>query len=338
MMSPLTSHTRTRLFTLLSALALVAACLLTAGEARAQGIGAHRKQGLNAGGTSTLEAIVVSPTGELPELYMRVRLVSAEGIVRTAIPNDKGIVIFPDLNSGYYTLYVEAGKDYDRTEEVVYIDAAKQLTSVSLPLRLRPEANPALRGVPQPAADLYIKAVETSRKGDDKKAVELLKEAIAKDPLFALAHKELGLIHMRGGRLGEAIEEFRLAQKALPADAEVAISYGSALARNKEFAEAAKQLQLGLKKMDKSATGHFYLGLTLLGLKDADGAEREFQQAAKLGGAQMGAAHRYLGGIYWGQKQYKLAADELETYLKLTPKAPDAEKTRAAIKELRSKQ
>jgi tetratricopeptide (TPR) repeat protein len=335
-MSPLTSYTRSRFF--LPLLALLAACLLAGAQASAQGIGAHRKQGLNAGGSSTLEGIVVSPTGELPELYMRVRLVSAEGMVRTAIPNDKGVVIFPDLDSGYYTVYVEAGKDYERTEEVVYIDAAKQLTSVSLPLRLRPEANPALRGVPQAAADLFVRAVETSRKGDDKKAVELLKEALAKDPLFGLAHKELGLLHLRGNRLDEALEEFRAAQKALPADAEVRLNYGVALTQKKNFPEAEKQLREGLKKMDKSASGHFYLGLTLLGLKDVEGAEREFQQAAKLGGAQMGAAHRYLGGIYWQKKDYKRAADELDTYLKLTPKAADAEQIKTTIKDLRARQ
>jgi regulator of sirC expression with transglutaminase-like and TPR domain len=37
-------------------------------------------------------------------------------------------------------------------------------------------------------------------------------------------------------------------------------------------------------------------------------------------------------------KDHKRAADELETYLKLEPKASDAERIRAAIKDLRSKQ
>ncbi|HLM57957.1 MAG TPA: tetratricopeptide repeat protein [Pyrinomonadaceae bacterium] len=337
-MSPLTPHTRTRLFTLLSALALVAACLLAGAPASAQGIGAHRKQGLNAGGSSTLEALIVSPTGQLPELNMRVRLVTSDGRVGAGIPNDKGIVIFRDLEAGYYTLYIEAGKDYERAEEVVYIDAAKQLTSVSLFLRLKPEANPALSGVPKPAADLFVRGVAASRKGDDKAAVPLLEEAIARHPPFGLAHGELGLLHLRAGRLDKALEELRAAQKALPDAAEVRLNYGVALTQKKDFPEAEKHLRAGLKRMDKSATGHFYLGLTMLGLKDADGAEREFQQAARLGGAQVGAAHRYLGGIYWQKKDYKRAADALETYLKLTPKAADAEQIKGTIKDLRAKQ
>jgi regulator of sirC expression with transglutaminase-like and TPR domain len=37
-------------------------------------------------------------------------------------------------------------------------------------------------------------------------------------------------------------------------------------------------------------------------------------------------------------RDYKRAADELETYLKLVPNAADAERTRATIKDLRAKQ
>lgn len=337
-MSPRTSHTRPRTSLPLALLALLAACLLPGADARAQGIGAHRTQGLNAGGTATLEGTIVSPTGELPEKNMRVRLTSSDGRVRLAIPDGKGVVIFSGLESGYYTLYVDAVKDYEEVEEAVYIDSGRPHTSIPIYLRLRPEAHPGLAGVPKPAADLFVKAVTAARKGDDKTAVPLLEEAIARHPQFGLARNELGLIHMRAGRLDKALEELRAAHKALPDDADVRLNYGVALTQKKDFPEAEKQLRAGLKEMDKSASGHFYLGLTLLGLKDVEAAEREFQQAAKLGGAQMGVAHRYLGGIYWQRKEYRRAADELDTYLRLSPKAADAEQIKATIKDLRAKQ
>ena len=66
-------------------------------------------------------------------------------------------------------------------------------------------------------------------------------------------------------------------------------------------------------------------------------AEREFQQSIKLGGDPAGRTHYYLGGIYWSKRDYKRAADELENYLKVSPKAPDAEQVRATVKELRGK-
>ena len=39
----------------------------------------------------------------------------------------------------------------------------------------------------------------------------------------------------------------------------------------------------------------------------------------------------------WRKHDYKQAADELEKYVKLEPKAPDAKKVRYTIKELRNK-
>jgi regulator of sirC expression with transglutaminase-like and TPR domain len=51
----------------------------------------------------------------------------------------------------------------------------------------------------------------------------------------------------------------------------------------------------------------------------------------------MGAAHKYLGGILWQKGDLKRAADELEMYVKLSPKAPDVEQIKGTIKQLRGK-
>jgi tetratricopeptide (TPR) repeat protein len=84
-------------------------------------------------------------------------------------------------------------------------------------------------------------------------------------------------------------------------------------------------------------TAHMYLGIALMSQRKLDEAEKELLKAAQSNSIEVAMAHRYLGGIYWGKRDYKRAADELETYLKLAPKAADAERTRAAIKDLRSK-
>jgi tetratricopeptide (TPR) repeat protein len=142
---------------------------------------------------------------------------------------------------------------------------------------------------------------------------------------------------MRTGRLDKALEEYKAASQSMPDDPFVQLNYGTALTQKKDFPEAEKQLRAALKRLDKSAAGHLYLGIALIGLKKHDEAELELQRAVKLGGDQVGLAHRYLGGLYWARKEYKRAADEIETYLKLTPKAPDAEQLRAMVKDLRSK-
>jgi regulator of sirC expression with transglutaminase-like and TPR domain len=62
------------------------------------------------------------------------------------------------------------------------------------------------------------------------------------------------------------------------------------------------------------------------------------ESAIANGGQDLALAHKYLGGLYLSSNRSKDAADQLEKYLELDPKAPDAERIRGTIKDLRSKQ
>lgn len=335
-MSVRTLHSLSALPRLLFGFALL--CALQFG-ARAQGIGAHRGDagGGTAGGTRSIQGHIISPTGRLPESRVRISISSSNGGVRSATAGEDGVFIFNNLEPGPYELTIDAGVEYELMRESVYLGGVTEKVNVPVYLRLKPESNPALAGVPRGAVDLYVKAQEAARKGDNDKAASLLGQAITQHPQFALARNELGLVYMRTGKLDKALEEYKAASKSLPDDPFVQLNYGTALTQKKDFPEAEKQLRAALKRLAKSAAGHLYLGIALIGLKQHDEAEAELQQAVRLGGDQVGLAHRYLGGIYWGRKEYKRAADEIEVYLKLTPKAADAEQLRAMVKDLRSK-
>ncbi|MFL6254649.1 MAG: tetratricopeptide repeat protein, partial [Pyrinomonadaceae bacterium] len=315
---------------------------------RAQAIGAHRGDtgGGTAGGTRSIQGHIISPTGRLPESRIRVTVSSSNGGTETVAAGEDGVFLINNLETGPYDLTIDAGKDYEVVREPVYIGGAQQSVNVPIYLRLKPEANPALAGVPKSAVDLYVKAQEAARKGDTEKAQALLTDAVAQHPQFALAHNELALIHLKTGALDKALEEIKLAVKTLPDDPQVQFNYGLVSLELKDYTEAEKQFRRSLKRMDKSEQGHMYLGVALMRLKPTDPvevqrnqaeAERELQQAVKLGGDSAARAHYYLGGLYWGRRDYKKAADELETYVKLAPKAPDAEQVKGTIKELRSK-
>ncbi|HEY0169548.1 MAG TPA: tetratricopeptide repeat protein [Pyrinomonadaceae bacterium] len=324
---------------LLPLTALVAVSLLLTADALAQGtgIGAHRSGDVGTGGNFSIQGHIISPTGRLPETRVRISVSSSNSGTRTAVAGADGVFLISSLEPGPYDVTIDAGREFEVEREKVYLGGSTHMSTLPVYLRLKPEANPALAGVPRPAVDLFVKAQEAARKGDSAKAETLLGEAVAQHPQFGLAHNELGLMHMRAGRLDKALEAYAAAATTLPEDPFVQLNYGTALTQKKDFAEAEKQLRRALKKLGKSATGHMYLGVALIGLKNIDEAERELQQAAKLGGDQMGAAHKYLGGIYWARRDYKKAADELETYLKLSPRAPDAEQVRGTIKDLRTK-
>lgn len=338
-MPPVRPRALDRAATSLLTKALACAMLLSAAalSVSAQAIGAHRGDTAGSGGSSAIEGHIISPTGKLPETRVRITLDSVNSGQRVTFANDDGSFNFNGLEGGSYSLVIDAGKEFEIARESVFIEAGKPMSNVPVYLRMKPEANPELAGVPRGAIDLYVKALDAEQKKDNDKAMTLLGEAIAQHQGFGLAHNELGMLYMRSGKLDQALEEYKAAIAALPDDPFVQLNYGTALTQKKEFSEAEKQLRRALKKLDKSASGHFYLGVALIGMKNIGEAETQFQQAAKLGGDQMGAAHKYLGGILWQKGDFKRAADELETYLKLSPKAPDAEQIRGTIKQLRSK-
>ena len=343
-MSVRTSRPLFKLPRLLPAAALLLA--LQAG-ARAQPIGAHRGDAVGGTvGTRSIRGHVVSPTGRMPESRVRITLSSSNAGVRSATAGEDGDFIFNNLEPGPYDLTIDAGEEFEVARESVYLGGLTQTANVPVYLRLRPESNPALAGVPKPAVELYVKALEAARKGDPARAQALLTDAVAQHPQFGLAHSELAMLHLKAGALDRALDEVKLAAKALPEDPQVQLNYGLVSLERKEHAEAAKQFRRSLKRFERSAQVHMYLGVALMRLKAADPsearrnqdeAEQELRQSVKLGGDSAARAHYYLGGLYWARGEYKRAADELESYVRLAPKAPDAEQVRGTIKMLRGK-
>ena len=98
-------------------------------------------------------------------------------------------------------------------------------------------------------------------------------------------------------------------------------------------------LRKALELKSPGPTAHYYLGLTLISTKRYADAEKEFETTIANGGENLALAHKYLGGLYMQNPDKKQeAANELEKYLTLDPKAPDAEKIKGTINNLRNKQ
>ena len=340
----------------LSLCAALLSALCCGGVARAQ----SGNEDTGTGGRHTIQGRVVFPSGRRADTRLKVRLQSSQSGELSVYTDSNGAFSFRSLEAGSYTVIIEGGDDFETTRESIYIepDINSMVRGVTGPPVSRPYTlqvylqpkrrdgdddakagvvNAALAGVPKPALELYNKAHEAERKGDNAKAASLLGEAVAQYPQFGLAHSELGMLYLKSGQVDKAVEEFRAAEKALPDDPQVQFNNGLALLEKKDYAEAEKQFRRAAKRMGQSAQLHTYLGIALLGQKNVDEAEREFQQAVKLGGDPAGRAHYYLGGIYWSRREYKKAAEELELYLKQSPKAPDAEQTRATIEKLRGR-
>ena len=192
-------------------------------------------------------------------------------------------------------------------------------------------------GTKGPRGKLYEKGVELAGAGDTLNAIDNLRAAVSLYPGFPLALNELGVQYLKLGQASKAIPALTSASTLSPDAFAPKLNLGIALLETNRFAEAEKQLRGALKLNDSAPTAHMYLGVVLTKLRNYADAEKELRRAIDLAGTQLGLAHKYLGGIYWGRGEYRHAADELETYLRLTPNAQDAERVRATIKDLRSR-
>lgn len=305
------------------------------------------------GGIHTIQGRLFFPSGRRTDQSVTVKLESMNTGNLTVFADAYGTFGFRNLVGGSYTVVIEASEFYEGVRESIFIDdggnqlgrKVPRVINVPIHLQFKREAreklgvlNAAFVNVPKKAQELYYKALEFAQEGDAKKAVENLNGALALHPEFAAALSELGVQYLRLGQPGKAIEALAAALRLSPDDEETRLNLGIALLNQSQFQKAEQQLRLVLTRNEQVATAHMYLGMTLVRLNRHEEAELELERAISLpGGEHLAQAYKYLGGLYWRKNEFRQAADALEKYVKLSPKAPDAEKIRNTIKEFRSK-
>jgi Tfp pilus assembly protein PilF len=311
------------------------------------------------GGSNAIQGRLVIPTGKRVEFSgLKIRLQNPNAGDIWVFTDGTGSFAFKNLVPGSYLVTVEGGDLYETTQETVYIDdfsstaagdptrrTPGRTSNVQLYLTPKTHATDPAAGIvdaklakaSKPARDKYEEAKKALDKNDRPSAIAALREAVASDPAFSIAWDELGLLlGVTGDRAGSTAA-FRRAVASDPKFPSALLHLGIALAESDQYKEAETYLAAALSLDQSQFTGHYYLGITEAKLGRLDIAEKAFQKALELGGDKMSRAHYMLGGVYWAEKQYTKAADELEKYLAANPKAADADRTRKSINELRSK-
>ena len=320
----------------------------------AQGSG---RSSTGTGGVHIIQGYVFFPSGRRAEGTIIVKLQTYNSGELQVIPDSSGSFLFSALAPGNYTVVVNAGDEYEIARENVYIDTdinlsrtggrvpsttRRQTVMVHLQLKMgtTPKAavlNAALASVPEKARKLYERGVEHARAEDPAKAAANLKEAVSLYPNFPLALNELGVQYLKLRQVNKAVEVLREACKLNPDAFQSRLNLGIALLEARQFGDAELQLREAVKKNANSATSRMYLGIALVRLNKFDDAEKELLAATEAKSNQLSMANYYLGGIYWRKQDYPRAVEQLEKYLLLSPNAPDAERVRGTIKDLRSR-
>lgn len=326
--------------------------LVSADLAQAQGsVGSTRGLPEAASGTHRIQGAVYLPNGRRAAEGILIKLDGNVVGTRRSSTDGSGEFAFNALPAAEYSLTIDAGADYEpiRQQVVIYgntgnVGMGNVGDTMKLDIHLQPKAVSdavLFAGVPKEAVDNYRKAKEAARASNDKKAaqqaVELLNSALTVYPKFTLALSELGVQYLKLNEMTKLAETMETLLKLTPDDPHAHLNLGIALYNQKKLPEAETHLREAVRLKGTDPLAHYYLGMTLVSARNYADAQKELELTISNGGDNLPQAHRYLGGLYMGAKDPR-AADELEKYLKLDPKAPDAERIKGTIKDLRSKQ
>ena len=184
-----------------------------------------------------------------------------------------------------------------------------------------PTANPE-------AYELYLKGrfFWNKRTGDDlRKSIEYLKQAIAKDPGYALAYAALadsyGLLRFYGGAspAESVVPAEAAAKKALELDdslAEAHASLGLIATEELEVNRGVNELERAIQLNPNYATAHHWLGLALATLRQSDRSIGELKRALELDPLSM-IINADLSIIYLYARRYDAAEAQARKTLEI---------------------
>ncbi|MEP7076915.1 MAG: tetratricopeptide repeat protein [Acidobacteriota bacterium] len=317
---------------------VLAAAVLTA---FGQGIGDRNRPADSNGGIYSIQGRVLLPDGK-PAAGIKIAISGTDG--NTSATTDRDGVFQTSAHSGNYVVSATV-EGYPTENESIAIDRdspPSQVYSIVLYIRNPGQRkgdiysnNPLFKDVPKTALDKFRKAEDKLHANDAKGAISLFDEAVAEYPNFAAAFYERGSAYIKTNDLDKALESFVKAIQIKPdyIEAKYSVGYTQFLKKNYEVASAVFDDVLKEKDMPEAQLN---LGISLVYIKNPDAAVPHLKKAiAARDDESMALAHRFLGAVYMQKKQNGEAAAELEKYLKLVPKAPDAEKLRTTISDLR---
>lgn len=311
------------------------------GYVAGQSLGSGRAS--HAGGSFTIEGKVYLPDGS-PAAGIKVAL-SSDYTNPTTITDQDGGFIFGGVPAAEYTITVAIEGLPTQTEYRSIDKEAPISQTYYVPIHFRNpgqkkgdpySSNPLFKDVPQDALAKFKAAFDKMDKNDTAAALPLLEEATTLYPKFAAAHYQKGLILFKSNDIPKALGAFVKAIEIKPDYVDAKYYFGVCHITQRDFPVAEMVFRDILTQKNDMPGAHMYLGIALIAARKNDEAEKELKLATTMkGGENLPLAHKYLGGLYIQKKQNSDAAAELQKYVDLAPKAPDAEKIKGTIADLR---
>lgn len=286
-----------------------------------------------------------------------VELQDSLGISLTRTRTDStGRFFFGGLRGGTYNVKVMTfGTNYEETTQMVNLVSipigrgrySSDIAYVDIMLKLDPRRITTGSGgaatvvfaqeIPDDARRSYKKGVEQLADKKDE-GLESLKRAIEIFPTYYDALDRLGAEYVLRKEYEEAAKYL---VRAIDVNRRSFSSYyalGIASYNLKNLPAAIEALNAAITINPQSVNAHIFLGMVLRIDGNFEKAEKALLQAKKLAeNSPVAEIHWQLALLYEKTGRNKKAAEELERYLKLSPKAPNAEQIKKLIADLRAR-
>jgi len=153
---------------------------------------------------------------------------------------------------------------------------------------------------------------------DFRGALASFKQALRLMPGNGYLQNNLGAAYQRLGMVDEAIANYRLGLEQWPKKMELRNNLAAALMAKGRFGEAIAEYKVAQKLDPKSAMAHLNLGIAYHRLGRLEEAAGEYREAVRLK-PEYAKAHQGLGGVYMGLKRYREAEEHLRNALRYAP-------------------
>lgn len=189
---------------------------------------------------------------------------------------------------------------------------------------------------PKDAKKAYEKGRELARKKKLDEALKEYEKAVAVYPKYAIAWHEMGLIHEMGQRLDQANDAYAKSLEADPKFIKPYLQIASIYLGQQKWQEVADTTQRAIKLNPYDYPQAFLFNAWAnYNLQKLDLAEQSARDGMKADTAKRVPKLAHILGVTLAQKQdFPGAMENMKLYLKLNPKAQDADMVQKQIEQV----
>jgi tetratricopeptide (TPR) repeat protein len=294
------------------------------------------------GGTSRLEGRVYGEHGQnLPHVQVRLETTGGDLVVEGP-SDDQGRYNFGGLRRGVY--HVSASTEgYENFRQTVDLTRGAYHTIFDIgmsPLAgaISPGEPPSLTDAQAPgkARREYQKGMQDLASNRIPEAKAHFSKAVEKYPCYARAQTAVALGFVSDRDLAHAEAAFKKSIACDPGYWSAYLKLGELYNVESRFRESEPLLQEGLRRQPGSWKFHFQLGVTYYGLGTYDKAQQEYQLSESLNPPAPPEVHVKLADVYFRERMFGKAYEEMQSYLAAEPDGRFAPKVKDLMRQMDS--